>query len=294
MKKLISGACALVAIAMTMASCGKCNGDASSCKAANDSLTNVYGQYVGTVLAQDFSTNTQNPIDKTEFLRGLQLVFGSNGDRSTQIGLQIGLQMLGEMSQLEEQGIYIDRAKALAAFKQAFLADSISPEQGQMIRQEMMRMMSEAREKAAAEKAAEKAQSPEAQENVKKGEEYVAKLKADGENIATTASGLSYKIEDAGQGDKPKENSTVVVNYTGKHLNGTVFDSTDGRTPATFNLQGVVPGFREGIMLLGKTGRATLYIPGELAYGPEGQPAAGIGPNEMLVFDVEVLEIDPE
>ena len=131
-------------------------------------------------------------------------------------------------------------------------------------------------------------------ENVKAGNAYVADLQAKDSSVKTTASGLAYKIEDEGQGEKAKENSTVVVNYTGRHLNGDVFDSTDGREPATFNLQGVVPGFREGIMLLGKTGRATLYIPGELAYGANGQPAAGIGPNEMLVFDVEVLDIDPE
>ena len=202
--------------------------------------------------------------------------------------------MLGEMSQLDEQGAHIDRAKAMAAFKRAFLADSINSMDGQNSLQLMQRLIASAREEAAAEAAKKKAEAPEAVENVKAGEAYVADLKAKDSSVQTAASGLSYKIDSEGEGEKAKENSTVVVNYTGKHLNGEVFDTTDGRTPATFNLQGVVPGFREGIMLLGKGGKATIYIPGELAYGPNGQPAAGIGPNEMLVFDVEVLDIDPE
>ena len=129
---------------------------------------------------------------------------------------------------------------------------------------------------------------------MKAGEAYVADLKAKDSSVQTAASGLSYKIENEGEGEKAKENSTVVVNYSGRHLNGDVFDTTEGRSPATFNLQGVVPGFREGITLLGKGGTATLYIPGALAYGPNGQPAAGIGPNEMLVFEVEVLDIEAE
>ena len=291
MKKLILGACALLALATV--SCGKC-GDGSCSTPTNDSLSNAYGDYVGTVLGADFQHKENADAQKKEFLRGMQIVFGADEDQNTRMGMQVALQMLGEMSQLDEQGAHIDRAKAMAAFKRAFLADSINTMDAQSSLQLMQRLISEAREQAADDAAKKKAEAPEALENVKAGEKYVADLKAKDSSVKTAPSGLSYKIEDEGQGDKAKENSTVVVNYTGRHLNGDVFDSTDGRNPATFNLQGVVPGFREGIMLLGKTGRATLYIPGELAYGPNGQPAAGIGPNEMLVFDVEVLDIDPE
>lgn len=291
MKKLILGACALMALATV--SCGKC-GDSSCSTPTSDSLSNAYGDYVGTVLGADFQHKENADAQKKEFLRGMQIVFGADEDRNTQMGMQVALQMLGEMSQLDEQGAHIDRAKAMAAFKRAFLADSINSMDGQNSLQLMQRLIASAREEAAAEAAKKKAEAPEAVENVKAGEAYVADLKAKDSSVQTAASGLSYKIDSEGEGEKAKENSTVVVNYTGKHLNGEVFDTTDGRTPATFNLQGVVPGFREGIMLLGKGGKATIYIPGELAYGPNGQPAASIGPNEMLVFDVEVLDIDPE
>lgn len=291
MKKLILGACAVMALATV--SCGKC-GDGSCSTPTSDSLSVAYGDYVGSVLGMDFQNKENADKQKKEFVRGMQIVFGADEDRNTQMGMQVALQMLGEIDQLEDQGAHIDRAMAMTAFKKAFFSDSINGMDAQYAQQNLQRLIGNAREEAAAAEAAKKAEAPEAVENVKAGNAYVADLQAKDSSVKTTASGLAYKIEDEGQGEKAKENSTVVVNYTGRHLNGDVFDSTDGREPATFNLQGVVPGFREGIMLLGKTGRATLYIPGELAYGANGQPAAGIGPNEMLVFDVEVLDIDPE
>lgn len=293
MKKMILGVCALMAMAAV--SCGKC-GDSSCSTAKTDSLSTVYGEYVGTVLGADIQSKDRENIDsnKKAFMRGMQIVFGADEDKNTQMGMQVALQMLGEISQLESQGAVIDRAKAMASFKKAFMADSINMMQSQTMMMELQRLIGEAREEAAAEAAKKKAENPEAVANVKAGKKYVEDLQNKDSNVVLASSGLAYKIENPGQGDKPNANSTVVVNYTGRHLDGEVFDSTDGGTPATFNLQGVVPGFREGLMLLGKTGRATLYIPGELAYGPNGQPAAKIGPNEMLVFDVELLDIDPE
>lgn len=290
---MILGACALLATAAV--SCDKC-ADGSCSTAKTDSLSTVYGEYVGTVLGADIQSKDRDNIDsnKKAFMRGMQIVFGADEDKNTQMGMQVALQMLGEISQLESQGAVIDRSKAMASFKRAFMSDSIDMMQSQVMMMELQRLIGEAREEAAAEAAKKKAEDPEALANVKAGKEYVEELQAKDSNVVLAASGLAYKIEDAGQGDKPKDNSTVVVNYTGRHLDGEVFDSTDGGNPATFNLQGVVPGFREGLMLLGKTGRATLYIPGELAYGVNGQPAAKIGPNEMLVFEVELLDIDPK
>ncbi|MBJ2161772.1 MAG: FKBP-type peptidyl-prolyl cis-trans isomerase [Muribaculaceae bacterium] len=289
MKKLIIGACGVAVLAL--ASCGNCS-DTSCSSSTSDSLSNAYGEYVGSVLGNDYQRMDDG--NKKEFMRGMQIVFGANEDRNTQMGMQVAIQMMGEIKQLENEGVVVDRAKAMNAFKKAFMADSIDMETVQKAAQEFQGLMTKAREEATAAKEAEKAAAPDAVENVKLGNEYVAEIKAKDSSVKTTESGLSYKIDAEGEAAKPTANSTVVVNYTGRHLNGDVFDSTDGRGPATFNLQGVVPGFREGLMLIGKGGKATLYIPGELAYGPNGQPSANIGPNEMLVFDVELLEVNPE
>lgn len=291
MKKLILGACALMALAV--ASCGKCDADKSACT-ANDSISVAYGEFAGSMMQNEFGQYAGNDQAlRNDFVRGFQLVFGQNSDRNERIGMQVALNMLSELEQLEQQGLTIDKAKAVVAFKKAFLTDSVSPAEVQMRMASFRRMMEAATEQARAAKEAEKAQAPEAVENEAAGTAAVEALKAENKNVQTLPSGLVYVVETEGTGDKPAEDATVVVNYTGKHLNGEVFDSTDGRGSATFNLQGVVPGFREGLMQIAKGGKATLYIPGNLGYGTNGQPQAGIGPNEMLVFDVELIDINP-
>lgn len=287
MKKILLGACALMVVA-AMTSCDKKAADTKA--TATDSLATAYGQYVGSMLASDFgSFDRSGNADKKEFIEGMMNAFGNDKSLSTRMGMQVGLQMLNEMNQLKEAGMEMDKAAVMNAFKKVFLADSLSMFESAEYSAKFRELYNRAEQEAAKAKAAEAAQAPEAVDNVKAGEEYVAKLRSENPNVKTTDSGLSYVIETEGVAPKPEASSTVVVNYTGKHLNGEVFDSTDGRGPATFNLQGVVPGFREGLMLLGKGGKATLYIPGALAYGPNGNQ--GIGPNEMLVFDVELLDI---
>jgi FKBP-type peptidyl-prolyl cis-trans isomerase len=120
---------------------------------------------------------------------------------------------------------------------------------------------------------------------------YFADLKKD-TAIQFTASGLGYKVTQEGDGKtKPVLTDTVKVHYTGKLTDGTVFDSSVERgEPAEFPLNGVIPGWTEGLQLLSKGGKATLYIPAALGYGEAG---AGdrIPPGSALVFDVELLDV---
>ena len=114
-------------------------------------------------------------------------------------------------------------------------------------------------------------------------------LEAD-KDVVKTASGLAYKITKAGDGKTAKENSYVKIYYTGKLVNGSVFDSTDKHgKPTEFNLANVIPGFREGLQKVAKGGKATLYIPAKLGYGEQALP--NIPPNSTLIFDVEVLDV---
>ena len=107
------------------------------------------------------------------------------------------------------------------------------------------------------------------------------------ENVDTTASGLQYTIIAPGADEKITRQDTIWVNYKGTLLNGEVFDQNDS---VQFNLNRVVPGFAEGICLLGEGGKATLYIPANLAYGENGN--RNIEPNSTLIFDVEVLTVN--
>ncbi len=108
--------------------------------------------------------------------------------------------------------------------------------------------------------------------------------------IVTTDSGLQYKIDREGKGKQPTANDTVKVHYTGKLIDGTKFDSSyDRGTPADFPVSGVIPGFSEGLQAMKEGAKATLFIPADQAYGPNGPPS--IGPNQALIFEVELIEV---
>jgi FKBP-type peptidyl-prolyl cis-trans isomerase len=126
--------------------------------------------------------------------------------------------------------------------------------------------------------------------NKVKGEKFLAENK-NAKGVTTTASGLQYSVIKEGTGPKPTASSTVKVHYTGKLLDGTTFDSSvDRGEPVEFPLNGVIPGWTEGLQLMNKGAKYKLYIPANLAYGDRGAGNA-IGPNETLIFEVELLEI---
>lgn len=121
--------------------------------------------------------------------------------------------------------------------------------------------------------------------NEKLGEKFLAEnAKKDG--VQQTESGLQYVIFEEGEGEKVQPTDKVLVNYKGTLLDGTQFDANDS---TEFAANRVITGWTEGLGLLGKGGKATLYIPSNLAYGERG--TRGIEPNSTLVFEVEVLDI---
>ena len=112
--------------------------------------------------------------------------------------------------------------------------------------------------------------------------------------VVTTASGLQYQVLRPGSGERPMPTSKVRVNYEGKLLDGTVFDSSYQRgTPAEFGLDQVIKGWTEGVALMPVGSKYRFWIPGELAYGENGTQGGPIGPNATLTFDVELLTILP-
>ena len=118
---------------------------------------------------------------------------------------------------------------------------------------------------------------------------FFAKLK-ENKNVVELPSGLRYEIVKPGDGAFPKATETVKVHYTGTLTDGSVFDSSVQRgEPAEFPLDGVIPGWTEGIQKMNKGGKIKLYVPPHLAYGDDGRP--GIPPGSTLVFEVELLEI---
>lgn len=126
-------------------------------------------------------------------------------------------------------------------------------------------------------------------ENKAKSDAFLADNKAK-QGVTTTDSGLQYEILRAGTGAQPSAESTVSVHYKGSLIDGTVFDSSYERNqPADFPVGGVIPGFSEGLLLMKEGAKYKLTIPSEIAYGE--QAPATIGPNQVLVFEVELIAV---
>lgn len=167
----------------------------------------------------------------------------------------------------------------------ASVYDGVKPE---ITFDEAKRIVNEYFAKLEAEMQAEAAKQGEV--NRKNGEAFLTE-NAKREGIKVTESGLQYEVLESGKGDSPKASDNVEVHYTGKLIDGTVFDSSVERgVPASFGVTQVIPGWVEALQLMHEGDKWCLYIPSDLAYGPNGAGGV-IGPNMTLIFDVELLRV---
>ena len=138
--------------------------------------------------------------------------------------------------------------------------------------------------------ARESARQGAAEKNLADGKAFLAKNGAR-VGVVTLPSGLEYEVMKAGDGPKPNPTDEVVTHYHGTLIDGSVFDSSvDRGEPVTFAVNQVIRGWQEALVLMPVGSKWKLFIPAELAYGAQGA-GARIGPNETLVFEVELLEI---
>ena len=168
------------------------------------------------------------------------------------------------------------------------IKDTLEGKPLELEKQEMFQLIEKARKEQ--EEKRQKQLQEEAAKNLEKGQAF---LKENGKKpgIFTMDNGLQYKIIKEGKGNKPLETSEVTVHYEGKLLDGTVFDSSYQRKqPATFKLNQVIRGWTEGLKAMPEGSTWELFIPADLAYGPGGIPGR-IGPNEVLTFKVELIEV---
>ena len=193
---------------------------------------------------------------------------------SYMVGLQLGARMM-------EQGI--GQNLDVDAFAQA-LRDTFA---GQEPRLTMEEMQATVQEMQAAQQSQQDAAGAEA---MAAGEAFLLE-NAEKEGVQTTASGLQYKVIEAGEGGKPSASDSVRVHYEGRLLDGTVFDSSFQRgEPAVFGVGQVIPGWQEALQLMSAGAKYEVWIPSDLAYGPQGA-GGSIGPNETLNFTIELIEI---
>ncbi len=140
------------------------------------------------------------------------------------------------------------------------------------------------------ESAQKKKQQQKSEANLKAGQKFLAQNKTK-DGVKTLKDGLQYKVIKKGDGPQPDANDSVTVDYTGKLIDGTVFDSSKKRgKPVTFPVNAVIPGWTEALQLMHSGGEYKLFIPPDLAYGERGA-GSQIGPNETLVFDVKLISV---
>jgi FKBP-type peptidyl-prolyl cis-trans isomerase FklB len=216
------------------------------------------GLFVSSASAQD-KPDLTNPKQKTSYAIGVDIA-----------------------TSLKRQGVDLD-AKALTAG----IADGLAGKPALTEEQQKAVLMDLGKNLRAA---AEEKQKAAAGKNLKAGEDYLA-ANARKDGVKTTASGLQYKVIKSGTGATPKLTDTVKVHYHGMLIDGTVFDSSVQRgEPVTFPLRGVIPGWTEALQLMKVGDKWQLYLPARLAYGERGNGL--IGPNSVLIFDVELLSIE--
>ena len=132
-------------------------------------------------------------------------------------------------------------------------------------------------------------QSEEAATAMAEGEAFLAE-NAGKEGVMTTASGLQYEVLREGDGATPGRDQRVVLHYRGTLIDGTEFDTSYGGEPANFSAGGLITGFTDALMLMKVGGHWRVFIPSELAYGEAG--SGSIGPNQVLIFEIELLGIE--
>lgn len=192
------------------------------------------------------------------------------------IGVQIG-------TSLEPAGEHVQMASFLRGIQDAMASKdpAIPQDTLQAVLQRFTMLMQQEQQSKMAETA---------DKNQKEGDAFLAANGAK-PGITTTESGLQYEVMRAADGPKPTASDQVTINYRGTLIDGTEFDSSYGRgEPTSFSVGGVIPGFAEALQLMPVGSQYRFYIPGNLAYGAQGN-GPKIGPNATLIFEIELLKI---
>ena len=203
--------------------------------------------------------------------------------QSYAIGINVGK---GLSQNLKQSGVDIDPAILVRAIKDVLAGDKQAMTDQEA--QETLKTL-----QADMRKEQQLKQEQLAGNNKKEGDEFLAANKSK-EGVTTLPDGLQYKILQEGTGPKPTAADSVTVNYRGTLLNGAEFDSSYKRgQPASFNVGGSIKGWTEALQLMPVGSKWQIFIPSDLAYGPRGA-GRDIGPNATLVFEVELLSIQPK
>lgn len=281
MKKMILAIAMLMAMGMQSASAAT----EAEFKAQQDSLSKAYGKYFGLVLA--YMGEQDKKINIDEFFKAFDVVMQADtANQGYMNGLFVGMELTSKMMQNKlHKGITLDKALMVQALKDAVATKGLDQSIVSKAYSDM----------AVLEQNTElmgRAFNPKTIAMKKAGEEYIAKIMAAGEGYVKTASGLVYKMEKQGNGKCYGDNEEVRMLYTGKHVDGSIFDQS--RDTTSLNSGRVVEGFKEALMLMSPGAKMIAVLPSDIAYGDQGAGRRqsgeySINPGETLVFEIETF-----
>ena len=257
MKKMILAIAMLMAMGMQSASAAT----EAEFKAQQDSLSKAYGKYFGLVLA--YMGEQDKKINIDEFFKAFDVVMQADtANQGYMNGLFVGMELTSKMMQNKlHKGITLDKALMVQALKDAVATKGLDQSAVSKAYSDM----------AVLEQNTElmgRAFNPKTIAMKKAGEEYIAKIMAAGEGYVKTASGLVYKMEKKGNGKCYGDNEDVRMLYTGKHVDGSIFDQS--RDTTSLNSGRVVEGFKEALMLMSPGAKMIAVLPSDIAYGDQG------------------------
>lgn len=241
------------------------------------------------------STAKANERNTNEFLKGLQEGAGATeAKKAYMAGLSVGGSMSGQAFPGIIQQLYGPDSKEqinVSAFISAISASMKNEKPAIENASALFQMkMQEAQVKAQGRQEEEMKKQYDAQ--IKAAEAFLAQNKTK-EGVVTLSSGVQYKVVKEGTGAKPIATDIVKVNYKGMLIDGTVFDTNEGKEPITFNVSGVIKGWTEVLQLMPAGSVWTVYVPYDLAYGAQ-ERGEHIKPFSTLIFDIELLEVNPK
>jgi len=266
----------------TMASCDNKGGNTAKSSKSGDSIATEFGKLIGANLNMQMGQDPRaaSEMDKAEFLKGIEDVLNcdtTKKGKSYLNGLACAMQMIYPgLAQIEGQGIELDRKLFINELKKAFNSkDSVSMDKLQLMQGNLQALM-------------QRAAKAKGLENDKAGKKYIEEQMKKDKGFKKTASGIAYKIIKPGKGQNFNDSAKVDVAYVGRHIDGKEFDNSQGK-PVPFDMKQVVPGFSEVLTLMNEGAKVLAIIPGNLAYGEQGNPQGQIGPNETLVFEMTAV-----
>lgn len=281
MKKMILAIAMLMAVGMQNASAAT----EAEFKAQQDSLSKAYGKYFGLVLA--YMGEQDKKINIDEFFKAFDVVMQADtANQGYMNGLFVGMELTSKMMQNKlHKGITLDKALMVQALKDAVATKGLDQSTVSKAYSDM----------AVLEQNTElmgRAFNPKTIAMKKAGEEYIAKIMASGEGYVKTSSGLVYKMEKQGNGKCYGDNEDVRMLYTGKHVDGSIFDQS--RDTTSLNSGRVVEGFKEALMLMSPGAKMIAVLSSDIAYGDQGAGRRqsgeySINPGETLVFEIETF-----